>query len=117
MKTEGPLPFHKNVPIPKPYVTFHNKIVFLQRGVVSLSSNPIAGGPLLVRCLRLLIQYVRSYSPSPPSATRGRAMTPVMSRHEILILFAKAWLSSNVAGAQKMRPEFLIVLLSHSVMC
>jgi hypothetical protein len=51
---------------------------FLWRGVVSTSPNPQAGGPPLVGCLRLLIQFIHSY-PSileaiPPSATWGRAM-------------------------------------------
>ena len=36
---------------------------FLQGGVVSTSSNPKAGGPPLVGCPRLLIQYIRSYRP------------------------------------------------------
>ena len=35
----------------------------LQGGVVSTSPNPQAGGPPLVGCLRLLIQYIRSYHP------------------------------------------------------
>jgi hypothetical protein len=41
------------------------KSLFLRRGVVSLTPNPQAGGPLLVGCPRLLIQYtrIRSYPP------------------------------------------------------
>jgi len=35
----------------------------LQGGVVSTSPNPQAGGPPLVGCPRLLIQYIRSYPP------------------------------------------------------
>jgi len=35
----------------------------LQGGVVSTSPNPQAGGPPLVGCPRLLIQFIRSYSP------------------------------------------------------
>ena len=51
---------------------------FLRRGVVSTSPNPQAGGPPLVGCPRLLIQFIHSY-PSileavPPSATWGRAI-------------------------------------------
>jgi hypothetical protein len=42
---------------------FSNKDSFLQWGVVSLSPNTQAGGPPLVGCLRLLIQYIRSYLP------------------------------------------------------
>jgi hypothetical protein len=34
---------------------------FLQRGVVSTSPNPQAGGPQLVDCPWLLIQFIRSY--------------------------------------------------------
>jgi hypothetical protein len=36
---------------------------FLRRGVVSTSPNPQAGGPPLVGCLRLLIQFIHSYPP------------------------------------------------------
>jgi hypothetical protein len=35
----------------------------LRRGVVSTSPNPQAGGPPLVGCPRLLIQFIRSYPP------------------------------------------------------
>ena len=35
----------------------------LQGGVVSTSPNPQAGGPPLVGCLRLLIQFIRNYPP------------------------------------------------------
>ena len=38
-------------------------ISVLQGMVVSTSPNPQAGGPTLVGCLRLLIQYIRSYPP------------------------------------------------------
>jgi hypothetical protein len=36
---------------------------FWRGGVVSSSPNPQAGGPPLVGCPRLLIQYIRSYPP------------------------------------------------------
>jgi hypothetical protein len=36
-------------------------IRFLRRGVVSTSPNPKAGGPPLVGCPRLLIQFIHSY--------------------------------------------------------
>jgi hypothetical protein len=36
--------------------------LFLRSGVVSPTPNPQAGGPPLVGCPRLLIQYIRSYS-------------------------------------------------------
>ena len=35
----------------------------LQGGVVSTSPNPQAGGPPLVGCPQLLIQFIRSYPP------------------------------------------------------
>jgi len=35
----------------------------LQGGVVSPSPNPQAGGPPLIGCPRLLIQFIRSYPP------------------------------------------------------
>jgi hypothetical protein len=38
-------------------------IRFLRRGVVSTSPNPQAGGPPLVGCPRLLIQFIHSYPP------------------------------------------------------
>ena len=36
---------------------------FLRRGVVSTSPNPQAGGPPLVGCPRLLIQFIHTYPP------------------------------------------------------
>jgi hypothetical protein len=44
-------------------VIFHLKLIFLQRGVFSPTPNPLAGGPPLVDCPRLLIEYIRSYPP------------------------------------------------------
>ena len=43
----------------RPWV-FHNRF-FSRGGVVSASPNPQAGGPPLVGCPRLLIQFIRSY--------------------------------------------------------
>jgi hypothetical protein len=40
---------------------FRNKFIFY--GEVSPTPNPQAGGPPLVGCPRLLIQYIRSYLP------------------------------------------------------
>jgi hypothetical protein len=42
---------------------FRNKDSFLQWDVVRPSHNPEAGGPSLVGCPRLRIQYIRSYPP------------------------------------------------------
>jgi hypothetical protein len=51
-------------PGPRPCLwIFRNKGSFSQWGFVSPSPNPQAGGPPLVSCLRLLIQYIRSYPP------------------------------------------------------
>ena len=46
----------------RPWV-FLNSIFFLRGGVVSASPNTQAGGPPLVGCPRLLIQFIRSYPP------------------------------------------------------
>jgi hypothetical protein len=43
----------------KHFVTYY----FLRWGVVSPTPKPQVGGPLLVGCPRLLIQYIRSYPP------------------------------------------------------
>jgi hypothetical protein len=40
-------------------VTFHNKLIFY----TEFLANTLAGGPPLVGCPRLLIQYIRSYPP------------------------------------------------------
>ena len=45
-----------------PYEYFVTIYVFMVRSC-STSPNPQAGGPLLVGCPRLLIQYIRSYTP------------------------------------------------------
>jgi hypothetical protein len=58
-------------PGPRLLMIFRNKLIFLRWGAVSPTLNPQAGGPPLIGCPRLLIQYIRSF---PPSATWGRAM-------------------------------------------
>ena len=59
--------------IPRLLIIFRNMINFLRWGVVRTSPNPHAGGPPIVGCPRLLIQYIRNYPPYleaiPPSAT------------------------------------------------
>jgi len=47
-------------PGPRRFETFRNNKKFLRWGVVNPTPNPQAGGPLLVGCPRLLIQYIRS---------------------------------------------------------
>ena len=37
--------------------------MFLRWGVISMSPNPQAGGPSLVGCPQMLIQYIRNYPP------------------------------------------------------
>ena len=65
MEPESSSPYPQ-VPATRPYLeptpVFLN-ICFLRRGVVSTSSNPQAGGPSLVGCPRLLIQFIHSYPP------------------------------------------------------
>ena len=80
------LKIHLNIPRTKSHVSFYAAQVepkyqsrseayslaaskhdtFLWRGVISTSPNPQAGVPPLVGCLRLLIQYTRSYPPYRP---------------------------------------------------
>jgi hypothetical protein len=60
-------------PGPRHFKTFrNNRKIFTVRGC-GPTPNPKAGGPPLVGCQRLLIQYIRSYPPYPedlpPSAT------------------------------------------------
>jgi hypothetical protein len=63
--------------IPRLFAIFRI-INFLRWGVVSTSPNPQAGGPPLVSCPWLLIQYICGFPPYleavPPFATWGRAM-------------------------------------------
>jgi hypothetical protein len=57
---------------------FCNKLVVYSEGLAPCPTPPPAGGPPLVVCPRLLIQYILTYPPLleaiPPSATRGPAM-------------------------------------------
>jgi hypothetical protein len=66
-------------------------IRFFWGGVVSISPNPQDGGPPRVGCLRLLIQYIRSYLPhrklflhlppedAPCRGDRDRQITVILS--------------------------------------
>jgi len=62
-----------------PCVTFHKKL-FLRRGIVSFSPNPQAGGPPLLGCSRLIVQYVHSYPPHLQSVSSTRNST----RHAVV---------------------------------
>ena len=73
MEPEGSLP-HSQVPATCPNLSRQSRFealsvnislqcMFLRWGAVSTSPKPQAGGPTLVGCPRLLIQYIRSYPP------------------------------------------------------
>jgi hypothetical protein len=55
--------FTRARPIPRPCVTFRNKLVLLGGGIVSPSPHLQAGGPPLVGCPLQLIQYSHSHTP------------------------------------------------------
>jgi hypothetical protein len=71
-----PLPswFRRIRSIPRPCVTFCNRLFFTKSYYAS--HNTKAGGPPIVGCPRLLIQYNRSYPPylETVSSIPGRAM-------------------------------------------
>jgi hypothetical protein len=50
-------------PCPRLLTNSCNELIFLWWGLVSPTPNRQAGGPPLVGCLRLHIQYIRSYLP------------------------------------------------------
>jgi hypothetical protein len=60
-------------PGPRRFETLRNRKNFYGEGLLAPMPNPQAGGPLLVRCPRLLIRYICSYTPYlgafRPSAT------------------------------------------------
>jgi hypothetical protein len=49
--------------IPSHPISLRSTFLLFRRGVVVPTPNPQAGGPPLVGCLRLLIQYICSYPP------------------------------------------------------
>ena len=57
MEPEGSLPHSQALSCLQVFLNMN----VLQGGVVSTSPNPQAGGPPLVDCPRLLIQFIRSY--------------------------------------------------------
>jgi hypothetical protein len=61
MELESSSPYSQ-VPAIRTWVFLN--IHFLRRGVVSTSPNPQAGGPPLVGCPRLFIQFIHSYPPN-----------------------------------------------------
>jgi hypothetical protein len=55
--------------------------IFLRSGVVSPPPNPEAGGPPLVGCPRLLIQYIRS---CPPYLEAFSSIRNLKTRHAVV---------------------------------
>jgi hypothetical protein len=76
--------FQRIRPGPRPFVTIRNKLIFIWCGVVSPTPDLQAGGPLFVKCARLLIQYIRSYPPYPEavfSILNLRTRHAMVTRH------------------------------------
>jgi hypothetical protein len=67
--------------VPRLFVTFCNMFLFLRWGVVSPSPNPQAGGPPLVGCPRLLIQYICSF---PPYLEAFSSICNLRTRHAVV---------------------------------
>jgi hypothetical protein len=68
---------------PRLLVNFRKNFIFL-RWVVRATPNPQTGGPPLVGCPRLLIQYIRSYHPyleAVPSIRTLRTRHAVVTRN------------------------------------
>jgi hypothetical protein len=86
---------------------FVTSLFFLRRGIVSPTLNSHAGGPPLVGCTRLLIQYIRSnlhnWRVFPPSAIWGRAMPWWRGTHV-------TWLSTDYTA---LYPRRLLILFVH----
>jgi hypothetical protein len=66
---------------PRPFRIFHKKLRVLRWGGFSPLSNPQAGRSPPVGCLRLLIQYIRSY---PPHLQAVSSIRNVMTRHAVV---------------------------------
>jgi hypothetical protein len=66
---------------PRFLMNFRNRLIFLRWGVVSPTPNPQAGGPPLVGCPRLLIQYIRSY---PPYLEAVSSIRKLRTRHAVV---------------------------------
>jgi len=56
-----PMSYQRIRPHPRPLWMVRNMATFLRWGAVRNSSNFQTGGPRIVGCQRLLIQYIRSY--------------------------------------------------------
>jgi hypothetical protein len=63
-------------------------LYFLRWGVVSLTLNPQTGGPLLLGCPLLLIQYILSYSPYLEAVSSIRDLR---TRHAVVTRRGRGW--------------------------
>jgi hypothetical protein len=68
-------------PDPRLLMNFCNKLIFLRWGVVSPMLNPQAGGPPIVGCPWLLMQYIRSY---PPYLEAVSSICNLRTRHSVV---------------------------------
>jgi hypothetical protein len=68
-------------PGPRLLVIFRNKPIFLWWGIVSPTPNHQDGGPPLIGCPRLLIQYIRSY---PPYLEAVSSIRNLRTRHAVV---------------------------------
>jgi hypothetical protein len=84
--------------IPRPYVRFITKLEFCGEELFSARPTPQAGGPPLVGCPRLLIEYIHSYLPylqAVSSICNPRMRHAVMTgTHFIWILSSRKFIFS-----------------------
>jgi hypothetical protein len=100
--------------------SFCNMISFLRWGVVSTSPSTKTGGPPLVGCPRMLIQYIRSYPPYLEAFLHPQPEDDLVESIYfncvlmlLLLFFAFRVLTSRVA--QLKTGNFWVVPLLHSV--
>jgi hypothetical protein len=72
MEPEGSLPCSQEPPNSTPFVIFRSKLIFQGDELLDPRPTPQTGGPPLVGCPRLLIQYNRSYPPYLEAASSIR---------------------------------------------
>jgi hypothetical protein len=81
MEPEDSSPCSQQPSCPRLLVNFRNNLIFLRWGVVSPTPNPQAGGPPLIGCPRLLIQYINSY---PPYLEAVSSIRNLRTRHAVV---------------------------------
>ena len=86
--------------IPRLLWIYRNMLNLSRWGLVSISPNPQAGGPLLVGCPRMLIQYIRSY------IRNLRTRHAVVTRTH-LSWFLKMWLPEGEVCVSVSRISFI----------